>query len=70
MVQVYLNLFMKLDNKLFKNLKKKNVNFITIDGITCSGKSLFAELLKKNLKSYYRGIYFKQRFIYIQEPKE
>ena len=43
---------MKLDNKLFKNLKKKNVNFITIDGITCSGKSLFAELLKKNLKNF------------------
>ncbi len=57
---------MKLDNKLFKNLKKKNVNFITIDGITCSGKSLFAELLKKNLKSYYREVYIlsKDLFLY------
>jgi len=57
---------MKLDQKIFKNFKKKNVNFITIDGITCSGKSLFAELLKKNLKSYYREIYIlsKDLFLY------
>ncbi len=41
---------MKLNKKIFKSLNKEKINFITIDGITCSGKSLFANLLKKNLK--------------------
>lgn len=36
-----------LNNKL---INKKN-NFITIDGITCSGKTLFAKVLKKKLKN-------------------
>ena len=38
---------MRLNKKIFKDFKKKNINLITIDGITCSGKSLFAGLLKK-----------------------
>ena len=39
---------MKLAKKnILKKFNKKEVNFITIDGITCSGKSLFADLLKK-----------------------
>ena len=35
-----------------KNLKKnsKNINFITIDGITCSGKSKLSRLMLQNLK--------------------
>ena len=34
------------------NLKKnsKNINFITIDGITCSGKSKLSRLMLQNLK--------------------
>ena len=47
---------MKLNKKIFKNLKKKNINFITIDGITCSGKSLFANLLKNNLKRSFKYV--------------
>ena len=42
---------MKLNKKVFKNFKRKNINLITIDGITCSGKSLFAKLLKKIYKN-------------------
>ena len=42
---------MKLNKQIFRNFEKKNINLITVDGITCSGKSLFADLLKKNLKS-------------------
>ena len=42
---------MRLNKKIFHNFQKKNINLITIDGITCSGKSLFANLLKKNLVS-------------------
>jgi len=41
---------MKLNKKIIKGLNKEKISFITIDGITCSGKSLFANLLNKNLK--------------------
>ena len=44
------NILMKLNKNLFKNFEKKILIFITVDGITCSGKSLFANLLKNNLK--------------------
>ena len=37
---------MRLNKKIFANFKRKNINLITIDGITCSGKSLFASSLK------------------------
>ena len=47
---------MKLNKKIFDNLKKKEINFIIVDGITCSGKSLFANLLKKNLKNKFSDI--------------
>ena len=57
---------MKLNKKVFKNFKKKNINLITVDGITCSGKSLFAELLKKNLQRYFSNILIlsKDLFLY------
>ena len=42
---------MKFDLKILnKKLINKN-HFITIDGITCSGKTLFAQILKKKLKN-------------------
>tara|TARA_B100000963_G_C22632361_1_gene675641 strand:- start:58 stop:759 length:702 start_codon:yes stop_codon:yes gene_type:complete len=47
---------MKLNQKLFKNFEKRKINLITVDGITCSGKSLFAELLKKNLQKDFKEI--------------
>ena len=57
---------MKLNKTSFKNFKKKKINFITVDGITCSGKSLFADLLKKNLKRYFKEILIlsKDLFLY------
>jgi len=57
---------MKLNKKVFRNFKKKNINLITIDGITCSGKSLFAKLLKKNLQKYFSNILIlsKDLFLY------
>jgi uridine kinase len=57
---------MKLSKKIFKNLKKKNINLITIDGITCSGKSLFANLLRKNLAKHFSEIFIlsKDLFLY------
>jgi len=48
---------MKLTKKnILKKFNKKEVNFITIDGITCSGKSLFADLLKKKLNTRFKNI--------------
>ena len=42
---------MKLNiSNLLKKLNE-DINFITIDGITCSGKTLFAKLLKKKLNN-------------------
>ena len=57
---------MKLNKKIFKNFRKKNINLITIDGITCSGKSLFANLLKKNLQKHFQEIFIlsKDLFLY------
>jgi uridine kinase len=34
-----------------KKLRKKEINFITIDGITCSGKTFFSNILKKKIKN-------------------
>ena len=48
---------MKLTKKnILEKFNKKEVNFITIDGITCSGKSLFADLLKKKMNSRFKNI--------------
>ena len=40
---------MKLNKNLFKNFEKKNINFITVDGITCSEKA-YLRIYKNNLK--------------------
>ena len=62
---------MKLNKRLFNNIKKKEINFITVDGITCSGKSLFANLLKKNLKDKFSNISIlsKDLFLYPREKR-
>jgi len=62
---------MKLNKKIFYNIKKKEINFITVDGITCSGKSLFANLLKKSLKNKFSDILIlsKDLFLYPREKR-
>ena len=62
---------MRLNKKFFSDFKKKNINLITIDGITCSGKSLFANLLKKNLQKDYSNIYIlsKDLFLYSRSKR-
>lgn len=42
---------MKLNNKNLLKKLNEDVNIITIDGITCSGKTLFAKILKKKLNN-------------------
>ena len=56
---------MRLNKKIFKDFKKKNINLITIDGITCSGKSLFAGLLKKNLQNDFSDIYILSKDLFL-----
>ena len=56
---------MKLNKNLFKNFQKKNINFITIDGITCAGKSLFANLLKNNLKKNFKYIFILSKDLFL-----
>lgn len=56
---------MRLNKKIFRDFKKKNINLITIDGITCSGKSLFASLLKKNLQKDYSNIYILSKDLFL-----
>ena len=62
---------MKLNKRLFNNIKKREINFITVDGITCSGKSLFANLLKKSLKNKFSDILIlsKDLFLYPREKR-
>ena len=62
---------MKLKKNLFKNFEKRKINLITIDGITCSGKSLFANLLKKDLKKNFTEIFIlsKDLFLYPREKR-
>ena len=47
---------------------KKNINFITVDGITCSGKSLFANLLKNNQKNF-KYIFILSKIYFISRQK-
>lgn len=56
---------MKLNKKIFKNFRRRNINLITIDGITCSGKSLFANLLKKNLQNYFSDVYILSKDLFL-----
>ena len=62
---------MKLKKNLFKNFEKRKINLITIDGITCSGKSLFANLLKEDLKKNFTDIFIlsKDLFLYPREKR-
>jgi uridine kinase len=56
---------MKLNKTIFKNFKDKKINLITVDGITCSGKSLFANLLKKNLIKYFPEIFILSKDLFL-----
>lgn len=56
---------MKIDKKILNQLKKKKINLVTIDGITCSGKSLFSELLKKNLQKKFSDIYILSKDLFL-----
>ena len=62
---------MFIDKENYKKLLNGNINFITIDGITCSGKTSFAKVLKKELDQYfpYVLILSKDLFLYPREKR-
>ena len=61
---------MKLDKKLFNNIKKDDISFITIDGITCSGKSICAKLLEKKLKKKIKNVMILSKDLFLRPRKE
>ena len=47
---------MKLNTILLRReIKKNKLNFITVDGITCSGKTLFSNILNNKLKKKFKN---------------
>ena len=62
---------MKLKINVLKKYNNRSVNFITIDGITCSGKSLFASLLRKKLSGRFKNILIlsKDLFLFTREKR-
>ena len=41
---------------IIESIKKKNINLIAVDGISCSGKSVFSALIKKKIKDKFPKI--------------
>ena len=58
---------MKLDiNKILRRLNKNlKINIITVDGITCSGKSIFSKLLKKKLNKKFDNIFILPKDLFL-----
>ena len=57
---------MLIYKKIIREISKKNIDFITVDGITCSGKTTFANLLQKKINKFFPGtlIISKDLFLY------
>lgn len=62
----------KIILKKIRKTKKENnkICIIAIDGITCSGKSLYADLLKKRLKKYYKDIFVLSKDLFLISRKK
>ena len=62
---------MKLKINILKKYNRYGVNFITVDGITCSGKSLFANLLRKKLSGRFKNVLIlsKDLFLFTREKR-
>ena len=56
--------------KIFTNNSKKSINFITIDGITCSGKSKLTKLLVKSLKNKNNNIQILSKDLFLKTRKK
>ena len=61
---------MNINQKIFRKLPKNNISFITIDGITCSGKTTCAKLLKKKLTKYFPDIFILSKDLFLYPRKK
>ena len=61
---------MNISQKIFRKLPKNNISFITIDGITCSGKTTCAKLLKKKLTKYFPDIFILSKDLFLYPRKK
>ena len=61
---------MHINKQNFKKLLKDNISFITIDGITCSGKTSFAKILKKELNKYFPNILILSKDLFLYPRKK
>ena len=63
---------MKLDiNRILKRIyKNPKINIITIDGITCSGKSIFSKLLKEKLNKKFENILILPKDLFLFSRKK
>jgi len=50
--------------------KKNTINFITVDGITCSGKSIFSKLLKEKLNKKFDNILILPKDLFLFSRKK
>ena len=62
----------KLIAKKILNFRKKadQTNIIAVDGITCSGKSLYAEILKKKLRFFSNDIFILSKDLFLISRKK
>jgi len=61
-------MYIKRENH--KKLLNNNINFITIDGITCSGKTSFAKVLKRELKKSFPKILVLSKDLFLYPRKK
>jgi uridine kinase len=61
---------MNINQQIFQKLPKNNISFITIDGISCSGKTTYAKLLKKKLTKYFPDIFILSKDLFLYPRKK
>ncbi len=66
---------MLIQKKIFNSIKKscnkeKDLNIITIDGITCAGKTYFSTLLKNDLQKTFKNVFILSKDLFLLSRKE
>jgi len=61
---------MIINQETLQKLPKNSVSFITIDGITCSGKTIYAKLLKKKLIKYFPEVLILSKDLFLYSRKK
>ena len=61
---------MNINQGTLQKLPKNSVSFITVDGITCSGKTTYAKLLKKKLIKYFPEVLILSKDLFLYPRKK